>query len=294
MRRLFTLLALPLLIFGLTAAREVPDAQRENLFGPVRSVDVRMTRHLGDEAEDGSGAMQLDIVTYDPAGHEIERTIYDDYGFVVGKQVVTRDADGAVTERILSDPEGNVLDRESYVYTGGRLAEIAHRDDKGKVGLRQVNIYGDDGLVREETYHEAETPVGRTVFRYDAQGRASEALYYTADGARAVAPIGPCLGAHRMTFEYDGKGRPAKVVAYEPDGTMKKSWRYLYNAKGDIAEERREDSWSNQASTISYEYDSRGNWIRRVAIVNDLPKPGRSETQPTRSTVIHSRKITYH
>ncbi len=294
MRRLFTLLALPLLIFGLTAAKEVPDAQRENLFGPVRSVDVRMTRHLGDEAEDKGRPMQLDIVTYDLNGHEIERTIYDDFGFVVGKQVVTRDANGNVTDRILSDPEGKVLERESFVYAGGRLAEIIYRNEKGEVGLRQVSTYGDDGLVREVAYHEAEKVVGRTVYRYDAQGRGSEATYYRADGARAIAPIGPCLGAHRMTYEYDEKGRPAKVVAYEPDGRMKKSWRYSYNAKGDIAEERREDSWSREASTISYEYDSRGNWIRRVAIVNDVPKPGRREMPPSKSRVIHSRKITYH
>lgn len=294
MRRLFTLLALPWLIFGLTAAKEVPDAQRENLFGPVRSVDVRMTRHLGDEAEDEGRAKQLDVVTYDSKGHEIERTIYDDFGFVVGKQVVTRDANGNVTDRILSDPKGKALNRESYVYTGGRLAEIIHRNEKGKVGLRQVSTYGDDGLMREETYHYSEKAIGRTVYRYDAQGRGSEVIYYMADGAKAVAPIGPCLGAHRMTYEYDENGRPAKVVAYEPDGTMKKSWQYFYNAKGDIAEERREDSWSHEASTISYEYDSRGNWIRRVAIVNDVPKPGRSEMPPTESRVIHSRKITYH
>lgn len=294
MRRLFTLLALPLLMAGLTAVKAMPDAQRENLLGPVRSVDVRMTRHFGDEAEDGGRARQLDIVTYDSKGDEIERTIYDDFGYIVGKQVIARDADGQVTEKILADPEGKVLGRESFVYAGGRLAEIVHRDGEGKVGLRQVSTYGEDGLVREEAYHYAGKPVGRTVYRYDSHGRGSEVLYYMADGAKAVAPIGPCLGAHRMTYEYDGKGRPAKVVAYEPDGSMKKSWQYSYNDKGDIAEERREDSWSLEASTISYEYDPRGNWIRRVALVNDVPKPGRSTMPPTRSRLIHSRRITYH
>jgi hypothetical protein len=294
MRRLLTLLTLPLLLFGLTAAQKVPDSQRENLVGPVRSIDSQMTQYFGGDGEGKGLARQLDIVTYDFKGNEIERTIYDDYGFLVGKQVVTRDAEGHILESVLTDPKGVVMERQTYVYAGGRLAEIVERDGKGKVALRQVSTYRDDGLPREITYYDADKAVARTVSQFDEQGRGSEDAFYLADGSRAVAPIGPCLGAHRMTYTYDEKGRSAKVVAYEPDGAMKKSWQYSYNPKGDIAEEKREDRWSHESSTISYEYDPRGNWIKRIATVRDQPKPGLSDMPASVRSVIHSRKITYY
>jgi hypothetical protein len=293
MRILFTVLALPLLLFGLTAAKEVPDSERENLVGPVRSVGAQMARCLGDEPEEHCPSKQLDIVTYDSKGHEVERTIYDDFGFLAAKQVFTRDGEGNLTGSVLTDPKGKVMERQVYVYTGGKLAEIVDRDGKGEVSLRQVHNYGANGQVQEVTYY-SPGKIGKTVYRYDAQERGSEVVYYMADGSKAIAPIGPCLGAHRMTYEYDGNGRPARVVAYEADGSLKKSWQSSYNSKGDIAEERREDSWSHETSTISYEYDSRGNWIKRIALERDLPKPGQSEMPPTDSRVTHSRKITYY
>ncbi|HEX6375279.1 MAG TPA: hypothetical protein VFZ91_06125 [Allosphingosinicella sp.] len=294
MRILFSALALPLLLFSLTATKEVPDADRENLHGPVRSVSTQMAQYFDAEADGAGRIRQLDIITYDSKGNEVERTIYDDYGFVVGKQVVTRDADGSLVGRVLSDPKGKVLERQAYVYTGGRLAEIVERDGKGNVALRQVSTYGADGLVQEVTYYAATKAVGKTVYKHDAHGRGSEVAYYRADGSRAIAPIGPCLGAHRMTYAYDEKGRSAKVVAYEPDGSLNKSWQYSYNSAGDVAEERREDRWSHEISTISYEYDSRGNWIKRIAVVQGQPKPGRGEMKPSERRLIHSRKITYY
>lgn len=294
MPRLFTVLALPLLLFSLTATKEVPDSVRENLFGPVRTVGAEMKQCSGDEAEAHCLSRQLDIVTYDSKGHEVERIIYDDFGFLAAKQALTRDVDGNLTGSVLSDPKGKVVERQVYAYSGGKLAEIVERDDMGKVALRQVSTYGDDGLVREVTYYDAKKAVGRTVYHYDAQGRGSETIYYMADGSKAIAPIGPCLGAHRMTYEYDDKGRSARVVAYEADGALKKSWQYSYNSKGDIAEEKREDSWSYETSTISYEYDLQGNWIKRIAVVKDQPKPGRSDMPPSDRSVIHLRKITYY
>jgi hypothetical protein len=300
MHRAFAFLALLLLPFSLAAAQQATDSEGESFQGPIRSVDSRMTRHFEGDAEGEDPSRQLDIVTFDSKGNEVERIVYDDYGFLAGKQVLTRDADRRLIESVFSDPEGAVLERQTYVYAGGRLAEIVERDGKGKVVLRQVSTYGDDGLVHEITYYDPDKAAGKTIYRYDAQGRGSEVSFHLADGQKAVAPVGPCFGAHRKTYAYDEKGRSARVVAYQPDGSVKKSWQYSYNPNGYMAEEIVEDAWSVRTSRFSYDYDSRGNWIKRIAVVIDRPKPGDQgsvelrEMGPPTSRVVHSRTIAYY
>jgi hypothetical protein len=300
MHRPFAFLALLLLPFSLAAAQQATDSEGESFQGPIRSVDSRMTSYFEGDAEGESPPRQLDVISFDSKGNEVERTVYDDYGFLVGKQALSRDAGDRLLESVLSDPKGRVMERQAYVYAGGRLAEIVERDGKGKIVLRQVRTYADDGLVHEVTYYDPDKAVGKTIYRYDGQGRGSEIAFHLADGSRAVAPIGPCLGAHRMTYAYDEKGRSAKVVAYEPDGSVKKSWQYSYNPNGFMAEEIVEDAWVVRTSSYSYDYDSRGNWIKRIAIVSERPKPesfGSVEFQqmaPTTSRVVHSRTIAYY
>jgi hypothetical protein len=223
---------LGLLLAAPASAQNVPDTTDENLVGLVRSVEAQ-TAHYEEGEEEGKGSVrQLDIVAYDTKGNEVGRTIYDDYGYLAGNEVVTRDTDGHRTGSVLTDPKGKVLERKAYLYAGGRLAEVVERDGKGKVVVRQVSTYAPDGRVREITYHDGARAVGKTVYRYDAQGRGSEEAYYLADGSEAIAPIGPCLGAHRKTYAYDEKGRPARVAAYELGERPKNVWQYSYNPRG--------------------------------------------------------------
>jgi hypothetical protein len=281
MRRIFTALALPLLLLGLAAAQKGPDRESENLLGPVRSVRSQMTEYSEGFSKE------------DTKGNEVERTIYDDYGFLVGKEVHAHDADGNLVESVLSDPKGVVLDRQVYAYADGKLAEIVSHDGKGDVGLREVSAYDEDGRLSAVTYYEGKEAAGRTAYSYDGKGRVSEAAFYLADGSKAVAPVGPCLGAHRVAYSYDDMGRPVKVIAYEPDGKLKKSWQYSYNSGGQIAEDIREDAWSRTTFVYAYEYDSRRNWIKQIATVDDQPKHA-TEMAPFKRRTIISREIAYY
>jgi hypothetical protein len=303
MPRSFAVLALPFLLFSLAAAQKAPDLAAENLVGPVRSVSSTMTEHSADDLK--GRTQQQDLVTYDPQGNESGRTIYDDYGFLAGRQVNKRDPNGQLIESILSDDKGRLMERQVYVYTEGKLAETVHYDAKGKVGLREVTRYDDKDRPAQVTYYEGEKAVAKTVYRYDGEGLGSEAAFYLADGSKAEATIGPCLGAHRMTYAYDGKARPSQVVAYEPSGKMKKTWLYAYNDRGLMAEEKREDDWSNTTSVYAWEYDERGNWTKAIITVNQQPKHrdtdlagdlgfGPDETAPPERTTIISRKIGYY
>lgn len=292
MHRLFIILTLILLLCNSAGAQQKPDREKANLLGAVRSVRSQMTDSIDGNLQGKGRAKQLDIVTYDTDGNEVERTIYDDYGFLVGKEVHTHDAKGNLIESILSDPKGMLMERRVYAYDNGKLTRIVSSDGKGNVGLKQVNSYGEHGRLREETYYDPKKAVGKTVYKYDEKGNISEVTFYLANGSKAVAPIGPCLGAHRVTYSYDEKDKPVKVVAYEPDGELKKSWQYSYNPKGQIADDIRESAWSLTRFVYTYEYDSHGNWIKQVATVNDQSKL--SQIEPHERKTIISREIAYY
>ncbi|MBC7929440.1 MAG: hypothetical protein H7Z38_02635 [Rubrivivax sp.] len=290
-RRISPALALALLLFNPAVAQKKTDREKENLLGAVRSIGSRMTYYINGELQTEERANSLDTLTYDADGNEVERSIYDDYGFAIGKEVHTRGAHGNLIESVLSNPEGEVMERRVYTYDGGKLMQIVSSDGKGKVKLKQVNSYGSDGRLREETYYDPKEAAGKTMHKYDDKGRISELAFYLPDGSKAIATIGPCLGAHRVTYSYEKKGRPVKVVAYEPDGEVKKSWRYAYNPQGQVAEDVRESAWSRMKIVYTYEYDSQGNWIKKVATVNDQSKLERIGSNE-RKTVV-SRSITY-
>lgn len=292
MHRLFTVLTLTLLLFNSVGAQKKSDREKENLLGAVRSVRSQMIDYVDGKLEEKGRTKQLDIVNYDTKGNEAERTIYDDYGFLVGKEVHTHDAHGYLIESVLSDPKGVVMGRRVYAYDNSKLTQIVGSDGKGNVGLKQVNSYGENDRLREVSYYDPKKAVGKTVYKYDGKGNISEVAFYLANDSKAVAPIGPCLGAHRVTYSYDEKGQPHKVVAYEPDGEVKKSWQYSYNPKGQIAEDIRESAWSRTTFVYTYEYDSHDNWIKQVATVNHRPKL--SQMEPHEGKTVILREITYY
>jgi hypothetical protein len=292
MHRLFAVLILALLLFNSAGAQKKPDREKENLFGAVRSVRSQMKDYVGEDLQEEGRTKQLDMVVYDTKGSEVERTIYDDYGFLVGKEAHTHDASGNLIESILSDDKGVVVGRRVYTYDNGKLIQIVSYDGKGNAVLKQVNSYGENGRLLEETYYDPKKAAGKTVHKYDERGNISEVAFYLANGSKAVAPIGPCLGAHRVTYSYDGIGKPIKVVAYKPDGELKQSWQYSYNPKGQIAEDIRESAWSRTTFVYTYEYDSHGNWIKQTATVNDQSKLSQVDSNE-RKTII-TREIAYY
>ncbi|HYD36476.1 MAG TPA: hypothetical protein VEA60_02615 [Allosphingosinicella sp.] len=285
MHRLLAAAAIALMSVAPAAARQ-SDREEANLLGAVRSVQSRISEDAGAERE-GGRTRQLGLVAYDPSGNEVERTVHDDYGFLVGRERRTRDPDGNLIESVLTDPKGEILERQVYAYGGGRLAQIVHHDGSGKAGLRETHSYDSAGRLSDVTYYEGEEAVGRTAYRHDGRGRVLEVAFFLADGSRAVAPVGPCLGAHRMTTAYDELDRPVEVVAYEPDGEKKKAWLYAYDSKGQLAEDRREDSSSIIVFAYSYEYDSRGNWTRQIATATRQAK-----RSPRLAALEHSLEVT--
>ena len=292
MRRLLTAFTVTLLLSYSAGAQNKSDREKASLLGPVRTVRTQNTDYSDGTLQERLGTKERDTVTYDQKGNEIERVIYDDYGFLRGKEVRTYDAQGNLTENVFSDETG-VVGRRVYTYQNGKRIRIVASDSKGKVDTTQDNLYGKDGLILEEKYSAGGKALGKTVYKHDQNGNLTGVRFYLANGAKAIAPVGPCLGAHRMTYSYNKQNQPTKVVAYEPNGEFKASWKYSYDTKGQTTEKIYETQWSKQAFTFAYEYDSRGNWTRQI-VTKDYVSSLAMDMENTRATSVVSRDISYY
>jgi hypothetical protein len=286
-----TLLGTSVLLASVVVGQKKSDREKENLKGAVRVVRSRSTNYPEGNAVASSPAKQLDHVTYDSDGNETERTIYDDYGFLVGKEVRIRDAKGNLVETVLTDPDGAIIEKKTYAYDGGDRTQVSTYD-KDKISLRQVNTYDTVHRLREETYYDLTIARGKTIYKYDDKKHVAEVAFYLTSGAKAVAPIGPCLGAHRVVYSYDSQDRTIRVIAYEADGKVKASWQYDYASGQEVIGYVKATDWSQTRFSYQNEYDSHGNWIKRIVTVETKSKFG-EDVNGSRKTAV-TREIEYY
>jgi hypothetical protein len=281
-------------LFSITAAAQTNiDRETAGLFGPVRSVKTKELDSLGKLKQNG------DLVTYDQAGHEISREMVSDYGEAMGKVSQTFDAQGILTESAWADPKGKVISRDVFTYKDGKIIQQLTYNGAGALVEKTVKRYDAGRRLDADIYHTPDgRAVARSVYKYKEGNVPVEVAFFRADGRKATAPVGPCLGAHRITYTYDTKGRVAAKEVFEGDGTLKKSYQYKYDDKGNFMEYVVRDIWGT-TTTFVYEYlfDPRGNWIKQTSTgtSKDSGKFSTSvKSEPYVRTKVTTREITYY
>jgi hypothetical protein len=265
-RALGVVLATILLCEAPSRAQSPSARESEGLAGPVHvlSAESAYARRAGDQLVEEKGRRRRhDTVAFDAAGNFSEREVMDDYGFPVGKQSYTYER-GRIVEIVLKDEKGALLERRRYGYANGDTPEslaITARDGSGYV---ERYTRGAGGRLDQITYLVGQREMGRTAFTYEgAAEQPAGVAFFDASGKRATAPVGPCLGAHRLEYRY-ANGALAERALYEVDGTLKRRSLYQYDTRGNVTEEIRSGGFSGARFTYEYELDARGNWIKRV------------------------------
>ena len=281
-----------------TAQDKTSDRAKAGLSGPVKSLRSVSIDYSGEKIV-GEGFMKRegDRVSYDAAGRETDRVPVSDYGDSMGKISRIFDQQGLLAESSWVDAKGKLLKRDVFRYTDGRLSETLTYTGAGDLLEKTVHAYDGGGRLEAEIYYDRNKPIARTVYRYGDKSKPIEISFFMADGSKATAPVGPCLGAHRMTLDYNDKGKNISQTAFEADGTQKKRYRWKYDDRGNIVEYFTETEGSTVNFVYKYEFDTRGNWIKRVSTGTTLEKGqdvfGMKPTPYVRSTVT-VREITYY
>ncbi len=279
-------------------AQAKTDREKANFIGPVKSFTSSSADFIGDKI-DGKGLSikPPETVSYDETGNELENQMVSDFGEQMGRTVKKFDPKHHLLENAWVDPKGKVVRKDIYVYVDGRLSEVKTFDAKDVLREKITYSYDDRARLIEEVYYDPTRPVAKTVYKYDERSaQPLEIAFFLNDGSKATAPVGPCLGAHRIVATYDEKGRTLTNEVFEENGTLKKSQRWTYDDRSNVSTYISKSRNSSVTYVYCYEYDERGNWIKQVATgtskEDGLDVFGKPATPYVRTTVT-TRKITY-
>lgn len=296
--RLLVFLTICLLSSLSAAAQPKTDRETAGLVGPVKSVRSKSVDYSGKETA-GEGILKKagDLVIYDQAGRETEREMVSDYGEAMGKVSQTFDAQGLLTGSIWTGPKGNVISKDVYTYLNGKRVEQLKYDGAGVLVEKTVKSYDSAGRLETDTYYDPAKPVAKTVYKYEGKNEPIEVAFFLANGRKATAPVGPCLGAHRVTYTYNNEGRVVNKVLFEDDGSFKKGFQYGYDERGNTMKYLSQSRSLSVTYVYKYEFDQKGNWIKQTAtgtsIANGLDVFGKAPTPYIRTTV-NIREIIYY
>jgi hypothetical protein len=228
--------------------------------------------------------------TYDEGGNYREREVIDDFGFPVGKETFEY-IKQRLTSAQLVDPKGALLERREYAY--GPSSQYQTVTIAGRSGGAYQEHYkrGVGERIEAIRYVAEAKEVGTTVFTYrsDPQ-RPDEIAFFMPGGRPATAPIGPCLGAHRLMYRYVDS-RVSERELFEEDGSLKRRSSFKYDSHGNVTEETRTDGPMESLLRYEYRYDDRGNWIRREETMSY--GTGRKSEPSSPLVRITTRTITY-
>jgi hypothetical protein len=275
------------------------DREAAGLRGPVRSVQSRSVDYLGDKIV-GDGFMKTDgdQVSYDQEGREVDRKPVSDFGEDMGRITSVFDARGLLKERSWVNPKGVLVKKDVFSYLAdARLFQSLTYNGNGILVAKTITSYDTQGRVEAETYYDPLKPAARTIHKYDGQNNLIEVAFFLADGQKATAPVGPCLGAHRVTFAYNDKKQTIARAAFEDDGSKKKGYAWSYDEKGNVAKYIVENPGSTTTFVYKYEFDDRGNWIKRTAAGTSMehgPTVFGKPPTPYVRTTLTTREIVYY
>ncbi len=291
MRQALLALAIAGSIATIAAAQGHNDAARVGLVGPVKVVraeSLHAIRADGGYKPDGR-PRPVDTVTYDEVGNYREREMIDDYGFPVGKETFEY-----VRQRLTRaqlDPKGALLERREFGYGASSQYQTVKFVDRSGSAYQEQYTRGVGERIEAIRYVADAKEVGTTIFTYrsDPQ-KPDEVAFFVPGGRPATAPVGPCLGAHRLVYRYV-EGRVSQRELFEEDGSLKRRPSFKYDSHGNVIEETRTDGPMESLFRCEYQYDDHGNWIRREETISyDTGRKSESSAPLLRIT---SRTIEY-
>jgi hypothetical protein len=232
----------------------------------------------------------LNTVTYDEAGNYREREVIDDFGFPVGKETFEY-INQRLTRAQLIDPNGALLERREFSYGAASQYQAVTIVDRSGSAYREQHKRGVGERIEAIRYVADEEEVGTTIFTYrsDPQ-KPDEVAFFVPDGRPATAPVGPCLGAHRVVYRYV-EGRVSQRELFEEDGSLKRRSSFKYDSHGNVTEETRTEGPMESFLLYDYRYDDRGNWIWREETINY--DTGRKSEPSSPLLRVTTRTITY-
>ena len=248
--------------------------ETDNLKGKVKSYTQSKYG-----AEDRFGEIQKKALDsfktfeYTVKGSRIKSTHYDANGRIEGAWIYKYDAKGNLIEWATYNADGSLSSRQTFKYNVN--------SDLTEHNLYKKNIDYPDGSFYKEG-----------ISQYDNNGNKIKYTHYDVDGSilETWAYIYDAKGNLIEEHEYDsyfdtmmyGLGPPYTLYKYNDNGNLTEREHHsgiwtdkqilVYDDSGNLIEEKNQTSIGQMDTYYEYEFDEKGNWIKRITFKNQIPE----------------------
>ncbi|MET0397955.1 MAG: hypothetical protein ABW277_14170 [Longimicrobiaceae bacterium] len=275
------------LLAGNAAAQE-PWLERttlaeDSLAGPVRSVEVRMTRTTdGRSAGPPRRYEEVTRVEYDRAGRRTE-LVRTDSGVVTSRIVYTHDEAGRNTGHVRF---AGTAERQRLIYTYDARGGVVGKQTIGEIEVKERYVRDEAGRLLESVREGGP----RMAYRYDERGRRVEEVYRMADGT--------VLGTARWEH---GPAGPVRETRIDGGGRVRWVFEMRYDAEGRLVERTIRETNSIRGLAHShapvpgrevFTYRDGGRTVETVSFAPDgAPRGGKVERFDARGRLVERAEL---
>jgi hypothetical protein len=267
------------MLIGGTVRPGQTDRDREGLLGPVQQLASTSGATTTMKTFDRTGALTEAFRRVRPPAEEPEAEEQ------VQTLVYLHDSTGKRLREMIVDPDGQQYLSRLYAHdsAGNTEAEAVYHLC-GTFSALHVSSYDASGLLREELSYQFRS-ITKQVYDYDDRRTLTARRTYRNSVLQFTT-----------RYTHDGHGRLIGEAQLLPDGTIRSNATYQYDVHGNrISEEEvhADDPALKTTSLSTYEYDKRGNWIRRTVrqLTSAIAQGGNPLSEHQEST---ERTITYY
>src|SRR5262245_52699908 len=201
--------------------------------GPVQRIESKQMRFRNGVFKRSEKIITWDQTVYDRQGRSIEAISFKSNGKPDGKEVMSYDDRGNLTERIGYDPGNNVTVKVNYKYDAhSRLIEEHwYRPGYARIACgdyyKTVYKYDDQKRTAETLNYDGQNQLAlRRLETYNLDGTVSEMVCENPARGYAICPAG------KRVYKYDGRGNQIEQAGYDMSGKYTGSILRKYNEQG--------------------------------------------------------------
>ena len=228
---------------------------------------------------------------FDKAGYMSEELEYDSLNRCLGKSTYKHDAQGNQREQKTFYADGTLASKLTYKFNKdgdlleqneftkdenpnekrdrkitytyikkGKNCEVKGFDAFGKILIKSISTYNPFLEVTEYTYNTDDSLFVKNTFKYDLYGKLLLSNAYDASGK----------WMWKDTCMYNDEGylvEKYRDIADDPEYNFSTHYEYKYDKNGALVEEF--DNTSYHRDSLSYKYDTQGNWSEKYIYRNE-------------------------
>jgi hypothetical protein len=198
---------------------------------------------------------------------EVATIALKDGNYIEGPRVVQMEAsfntDGNRTDLYLYNDQGILSRRIEMKFEGRKMTECINYDGGGRMWLRTVDIYDNEGRIKEEINYNGDGSLhSRTTFKRNDRGQLSESTKYNAAG----------VVLEQINNKYEGANlHSSERNLYYPNGRLQSTELYVAPNERDTITYRPDGSVANKSVRIGQEiaqYDADGS-LQKFTTISD-------------------------